>query len=636
MKSISPIVGTILIIVMTVAIAGIFYAFTSGMFNSIISSSNNLVNQQSKIISFTINNVYCSNNILYFDIYNKGNIPININNSQIIFTDNYGNTIPVNGSNIICNNGNIIPSGSNSLCYVNNYPCYYNYKDYIKSMNFIYNGISYNYDILNNNKFNLPPFSPYFFQPTNPTISNNNSQGYLAQMPQCNISNNPYGGANGTYGLLNCIAINYGEISAVVWFYLPPDGQGGLFGITTNQYPNPAATLPILYVYNGYLHGLAPSVPISPGWHIVVFESWASSTSGPFYFSIYLDGQLEGTTSASSSAFYNYSSTFPYSDIGATYNYFSSVAQWFFFNGIIAYVAVYNTVLSQSQVQQLYSAGFPNTLFSQNLVVAYLLVNNTAIYQGPPPSYVGSWSNYYFVPWFVNYALLSQMGITNPQAITITPSDSRGLIPETQFLGPIPNNLFSWCRLLQGVNVSVPGSVYVNRSFNVNVQLTTIAQMQYELPYWFLVSINGINESQVLSIDAWVFSSDAINGYVFANNSSLTAPPKPGNYTVVVSLPVCNMMWTEQIAVDPPPSNASTTDGNGSNSTSPPPTNSTSTQPGPGTSSSTSSTSSTTTATSTSSTSLSVLIDALNVVVVVLIVAVAYILYRRRETVVKL
>ncbi|MFP3256308.1 MAG: archaellin/type IV pilin N-terminal domain-containing protein [Candidatus Nanopusillus acidilobi] len=153
MKSISPIIGSILLIVMTVAIAGLFYAFTSGMFNSIISSSNNLVNQQSKIISFTINNVYCSNNILYFDIYNKGNIPININNSEIIFTDNNGNTISINGSNIICNNGNIINIGSNSLCYIINYSCYYNYTDYIKTTNFLYNGINYNYEILSNNKF---------------------------------------------------------------------------------------------------------------------------------------------------------------------------------------------------------------------------------------------------------------------------------------------------------------------------------------------------------------------------------------------------------------------------------------------------------------------------------------------------
>jgi len=154
MKSISPIIASILIIVIAIAIFLIFYVFVSGMFSSLTVPSNNLVNQQSKIISFTINNVYCSNNIVYFNIYNKGNIPIDINNSQIIFTDNNGNTISINGSNIICNNGNIINIGSNSLCYVKNYICYYNYIDYIKSTNFVYNGISYSYEILNN-KFNL-------------------------------------------------------------------------------------------------------------------------------------------------------------------------------------------------------------------------------------------------------------------------------------------------------------------------------------------------------------------------------------------------------------------------------------------------------------------------------------------------
>jgi len=156
-RSISPIVASILIIVITVAIAGIFYAFTSGIFGSLTQSSSQQIQQQSQIISFTINNIYCSNNIVYFNIYNNGNIPINMDNSQIIFTDNYGNTISINGSNVICKNGDIIPSGSSELCYLNwYYSCYYNYTNYIKSINFIFNGISYSYNILNNNnKFNI-------------------------------------------------------------------------------------------------------------------------------------------------------------------------------------------------------------------------------------------------------------------------------------------------------------------------------------------------------------------------------------------------------------------------------------------------------------------------------------------------
>jgi len=258
-RSISPIIASILIIVMTVAIAGIFYAFTSGMFGSLTQSSSQQIQQQSQMVSFTILNVYCSDNKLHLIIYNNGNIPININNSQIIFIDNYGNNLPINGNNIICNNGNIIPSRSNSLCYINLYSCYYNVTDYIKSMNFVYNGINYNYNVLNN-KFNLVP--PPFFQPTNPTISSSNSQGYLAQLPQCNINNNPYSGSGytgvtGMTGLFNCIAINYAAISAVVWFYEPLSGEGVMLSFQSNQYPTvPYGFTPWLYVgTNGYLYG---------------------------------------------------------------------------------------------------------------------------------------------------------------------------------------------------------------------------------------------------------------------------------------------------------------------------------------------------------------------------------------------
>ncbi|MFP3256631.1 MAG: hypothetical protein RXO36_02350, partial [Candidatus Nanopusillus acidilobi] len=74
------------------------------------------------------------------------------------------------GNNIICNNGNIIPIGSNSLCYVLNYSCYYNYTDYIKTTNFVYNGINYNYEILSNNKFII-----YYSSSNISTISNSTS-----------------------------------------------------------------------------------------------------------------------------------------------------------------------------------------------------------------------------------------------------------------------------------------------------------------------------------------------------------------------------------------------------------------------------------------------------------------------------
>jgi len=435
MKSISPIIATILIVVMTVAIAGIFYAFTSGIFNPLTQSSSQQIQQQSKYTSFTISNTYCSNNILYFNIYNNGNIPIDINNSQIIFTDNNGNIISINGSNIICNNGNIIPSGSNSLCYIENYICSYSYTDYIKSINFVYNGISYSYSISNNNFDMIPlPFYPYF-QPTNPTISSNNSQGYLAQLPQCTITSNPYHGQTGTTGLIDCIAINYGKVSAVVWFYEPSNGQGVLLSLLSGQYPNgaPNGFVPWLYVdiYDNLRaadYGLPQfSIPISSGWHMVVFEEWATSTSGPTYEALYLDGNYIGQYSENDIP--EIFLAFPYDDITGfagnwpDTNWLINPSGWFFFNGTIAYVALYNTVLNQTQVQQLYQAGFPNTLFSNNLVISYIL----------DPTYYNN-NSYYFIPYYVNTQLMSQMGINNYNAISITPNGSIGPIPSSQFV----------------------------------------------------------------------------------------------------------------------------------------------------------------------------------------------------------
>ena len=88
-RSISPIIASILIIVITVAIAGIFYAFTSGMFGSLTQSTSQQIQQQSQMVSFQIVNAYCSNNTLYLIIYNNGNVPIDINRS--IISDNNQN-----------------------------------------------------------------------------------------------------------------------------------------------------------------------------------------------------------------------------------------------------------------------------------------------------------------------------------------------------------------------------------------------------------------------------------------------------------------------------------------------------------------------------------------------------------------
>ena len=226
---------------------------------------------------------------------------------------------------------------------------------------------------------NQPPYLPTGMGITNTVLllSNNVSSGpYAWQLPQCSISSNPYGGATGTYGLFNCIAIQNGAISAVVWFYLPPGGQGILLGIIGVQYPSTffASASPLLYVgTNGSLYsadwkgsGWNVSTPnaLTPGWHMAVYEEWAASTSGPYYLALYLDGYFVTQSSSTSlPQLFGLNGPFPYNDIGTAevgggypgtpYSGTSNYG-WWFFNGNIAYVALYNRVLTTSDVLAIY------------------------------------------------------------------------------------------------------------------------------------------------------------------------------------------------------------------------------------------------------------------------------------------
>jgi flagellin-like protein len=140
-RSISPIIATILIIVITVAIAGIFYAFTSGMFGSLTQSTSQQIQQQSQMVSFQIVNTYCSNNELYLIIYNSGNIPIDINKAITLISDNQQNT---HNTTIMCNNNTIIQPRQQIACKVNNIICYYNPSSNKRyKISFIINGLEY-------------------------------------------------------------------------------------------------------------------------------------------------------------------------------------------------------------------------------------------------------------------------------------------------------------------------------------------------------------------------------------------------------------------------------------------------------------------------------------------------------------
>jgi len=217
-----------------------------------------------------------------------------------------------------------------------------------------------------------------------------NGVNQFFQLPQCTISSNPYGGATGTYGLLNCIAIQNGAISAVVWFYLPPGGQGVLLSFQIGQYPNYPSSgwTPWLYIgTNSYLYAgdwvgslFQVSVPISPGWHIAVVEEWVASTTGPYYLALYLDGSLVGQSSTSHPPqLFGFYVPFPYDDIGTGIGggYPYTNGGWFFFNGYIALVALYPFVLSSSQVAS---------------------IGSGSNFKGLPPGYVALYVGNSYVP----------------------------------------------------------------------------------------------------------------------------------------------------------------------------------------------------------------------------------------------
>ncbi|BBL45470.1 hypothetical protein MJ1_0302 [Nanobdella aerobiophila] len=225
MRSISPIIATILIIVITVAIAGLTYAFLSGLFSGLTSSTSNQVSRQSQYISFSITNSYCSNNILYIDIYNNGNVPIVINNNTVLTINNGNNNIvSINGNNIICNNNNTILQGSTDTCYINNSLCIYNPSNNNNpQITLDYQGVG------NNNNLGNGYLVGYFTNPLPITIYNTQNISTPTPFQQdiaiCN--GNPSVGNNFAY-VDNPIL--YGGINS--------NGQNAYFTTTSGSSPN--------------------------------------------------------------------------------------------------------------------------------------------------------------------------------------------------------------------------------------------------------------------------------------------------------------------------------------------------------------------------------------------------------------
>ena len=152
MKGISPIIATILLIVMTVAIAGLMYAWLSGMFSTLTNTAQHQVVQSTQVTSFDVSNIYVSSGNIYAVIYNNGNVPINVNAMSIIAQEYYASNGTYDGNTDTCTasvtsgqspipsnqQATLLLSCSGPVNIVNNW----NTGDYEYSFTFTYNGVS--------------------------------------------------------------------------------------------------------------------------------------------------------------------------------------------------------------------------------------------------------------------------------------------------------------------------------------------------------------------------------------------------------------------------------------------------------------------------------------------------------------
>ena len=152
MKGISPIIATILLIVMTVAIAGLMYAWLSGMFSSLTGATSNQLIQSTQVTSFNIPQIYVSSGTIYAIIFNSGNVPINNNTLIITAAEYYASNATYDGNTDSCtaavSGTNPIPAGQDATLslscsgpvssIVNDWET----GDYYYVFTFTYNGVS--------------------------------------------------------------------------------------------------------------------------------------------------------------------------------------------------------------------------------------------------------------------------------------------------------------------------------------------------------------------------------------------------------------------------------------------------------------------------------------------------------------
>ena len=183
--------------------------------------------------------------------------------------------------------------------------------------------------------------------------------------------------------------------SASLWFKTTSDGVL----MSEQAYPvggGPGSHDPFLYVqttgilessiYAGTGLTITTSSPVNDGnWHNAVYTVNMSTSVQTFY----LDGSSVGSISGGAPE-----GPFPYIYIGTgdTTGFNNSNNGWFYFNGTIDDVRVYNRALSASEIKNLYNAGYAGDLiFNDDSRVMQYCDGNNWVAMGPVPGTTPTW-----------------------------------------------------------------------------------------------------------------------------------------------------------------------------------------------------------------------------------------------------
>ncbi len=152
-------------------------------------------------------------------------------------------------------------------------------------------------------------------------------------------------------------ALSNAAVSFVAWVYLPSSASGPLIGLSNAQYPTapsmvgagmPGAFPPLSIVSGALRVGDEiigqQTTTIGPGWHVIASSIYLSGTS--FIQESWLDGISIGRSSTTTvPAMFGGLGNLPYATVALGY-----LGSWGFFNGAIAYLALYNRRLQPSDI----------------------------------------------------------------------------------------------------------------------------------------------------------------------------------------------------------------------------------------------------------------------------------------------